>query len=168
MNKMSKLGLCHQLSAKFDGLGQIKPGYRELQWERCPAYYLRFLDETFKSEKAALWSRSGPTLPAEFTSQMEAALSIHGLSLPPSPSPLTNAEAAQFTKHPWALLSPTRWGDVLTFKPHPTINANTFGFDEFTKLSQKFTNPDPSTGPSSILILACTSCLHSKYSFFIC
>jgi hypothetical protein len=28
MNKMSKLGLCHQLNAKFDGLGRIKPRYR--------------------------------------------------------------------------------------------------------------------------------------------
>jgi hypothetical protein len=28
MNKMSKLGLCHQLNGKFDGLGRIKPRYR--------------------------------------------------------------------------------------------------------------------------------------------
>jgi hypothetical protein len=78
---------------------------------------------------------SGPTLPAEFISQMEAALSIHSLSLPPSPSHLTDVEAAQFTKQLWALLSPTRRGDVLTFKPHPTVNANTFDFNVFTKLS---------------------------------
>jgi hypothetical protein len=109
--------------------------------------------------------RTGLTSPVEFTAQMKAALTVHGLSLPPSPSLLTDAEAAQFTKQPWALLSPICRSDVLTFKPHPTINANTFGMDEFTKLGRKFTNPDPSAGPSSVLILA--GRCHSMQKAFI-
>ncbi|KAF7345499.1 hypothetical protein MVEN_01568400 [Mycena venus] len=71
---------------------------------------------------------------------------------PPCPTALTSADATQLTKQPLALLSATRRLDIITFKPHPTINANSFGLEEFSKLGKKFSNPDPAAGPSSILI----------------
>ncbi|KAJ6576003.1 hypothetical protein DFH09DRAFT_1276674 [Mycena vulgaris] len=96
--------------------------------------------------------RNGIAPAVAFTTQVVDALAVHGLSLPPHPQPLDAAEAAQFTKQPWALLSPTRRNDVLSFKVHPTINANSFGMDEFTKLGKKFKNPDPTTGLEKIIL----------------
>ncbi|KAJ6544444.1 hypothetical protein B0H19DRAFT_1076556 [Mycena capillaripes] len=82
--------------------------------------------------------RSGPTPPVEFTAQVSAALEGRGIFLPPCPTALTSAVAAQFTKQPWSLLSSTRRADVLTFRPHPSINTNNFGFAEFAKLAPRF------------------------------
>ncbi|KAJ6536060.1 hypothetical protein B0H19DRAFT_1270875 [Mycena capillaripes] len=101
--------------------------------------------------------RSGPTPPVEFTAQVSAALEGRGIFLPPCPTALTSAEATQFTKQPWALLSSTRRADVLTFRPHPSINTNNFGFAEFAKLGKKFPNPDPDAGVGSVLVLICKS-----------
>ncbi|KAJ6471545.1 hypothetical protein C8R45DRAFT_1165373 [Mycena sanguinolenta] len=96
--------------------------------------------------------RHGLTSPQEFTQQIAAGLAAHGMALPPLPDTFPEGDSAQLTRQPLALLSPTRRLDIVTFKPHPTINANTFGVEEFTKLGRKFTNPDPSAGPNSILI----------------
>ncbi|KAJ6469810.1 hypothetical protein C8R45DRAFT_1104951 [Mycena sanguinolenta] len=96
--------------------------------------------------------RQGLASPVDFTRQIGAALAVHGKALPPSPHASTDPDAGQLTKQPLALLSPTRRLDIITFKPHPTISANSFGIEEFTKLGRKFANPDPTAGPNSILI----------------
>ncbi|KAF8144571.1 hypothetical protein K438DRAFT_1873848, partial [Mycena galopus ATCC 62051] len=96
--------------------------------------------------------RHGLASPPDFTQQITTALALHGMALPPSSETLPDGGSAQLTRQPLALLSPTRRLDIVTFKPHPTINANNFGAEEFTRLARKFTNPDPSAGPNSILI----------------
>ncbi|KAJ6464471.1 hypothetical protein C8R45DRAFT_1174614 [Mycena sanguinolenta] len=96
--------------------------------------------------------RHGLTSPQEFTQQIAAGLAPHGMALPPLPNTFPEGDSAQLTRQPLALLSPTRRLDTITFKPHPTINANSFGIEEFTKLGRKFTNPDPNAGPNSILV----------------
>ncbi|KAJ7133864.1 hypothetical protein C8R43DRAFT_1133106 [Mycena crocata] len=87
--------------------------------------------------------RSGMASPTDFTRQIVAYFAAHNLSLPQSPIPLTDTESALFVNQPWALLSPTRRHDILTFQPHPTISASIFGYDEFVKLGKKFKHPDP-------------------------
>ncbi|KAF8199842.1 hypothetical protein K438DRAFT_2015855 [Mycena galopus ATCC 62051] len=96
--------------------------------------------------------RHGLASPPDFTQQITTALALHGMALPPPSETLPDGGSAQLTRQPLALLSPTRRLDIVTFKPHPTINANNFGAEEFTRLARKFTNPDPSAGPNSILI----------------
>ncbi|KAJ7689262.1 hypothetical protein B0H17DRAFT_1202383 [Mycena rosella] len=97
--------------------------------------------------------RNGCTSPVEFTTHLVAALAEHGLSLPSHPQPLDNVQAVQLTKQPFALLSPTRRNNILTFKAHPTINANTFGIEEFTKLGKKFKNPDPAPAAADKILI---------------
>ncbi|KAJ7711647.1 hypothetical protein B0H16DRAFT_1816512 [Mycena metata] len=95
--------------------------------------------------------RAGLASPQEFHAQVVAALRRRDLMLRESPTS-TNTDAAVFAEFPWVLLAPTRRESTLTFKPHPRININTFGIEEFKKLSNKFTNPDPLDGATSKLI----------------
>ncbi|KAJ7482745.1 hypothetical protein FB451DRAFT_1555697 [Mycena latifolia] len=97
--------------------------------------------------------RNGIASAVDFTSQLVAALAPHRLSLAPHPDPLDDAQASQLNAQPFSLLSPTRRADVITFKPHPTINANIFGAEEFAKLGKKFKNPDPAAPAAATAIL---------------
>ncbi|KAJ6560922.1 hypothetical protein B0H10DRAFT_2445847 [Mycena sp. CBHHK59/15] len=95
--------------------------------------------------------RTGLTSIVDFTTQVVAALALHGLSFAPLPETITEAAAGEFSNQSWALLQPNRRTDIITFTAHPTININNFGIDEFTKLGKKFKNPDPAAGPEGII-----------------
>ncbi|KAJ7455177.1 hypothetical protein FB451DRAFT_1373321 [Mycena latifolia] len=97
--------------------------------------------------------RNGIASAVDFTSQLVAALAPHRLSLAPHPEPLDDGQASQLNAQPFSLLSPTRRADVITFKPHPTINANIFDAEEFAKLGKKFKNPDPAAPAAATAIL---------------
>ncbi|KAJ7179709.1 hypothetical protein C8R46DRAFT_1029151 [Mycena filopes] len=95
--------------------------------------------------------RTGLTPPEDFTAQLSAALQQSRLVLRESPAPTSDAAPPALTDCPWALLSSTRRGDVISFHPHPTININVFGIEEFTRLAKKFTSPDPAEAGVKLL-----------------
>ncbi|KAJ7646897.1 hypothetical protein FB45DRAFT_1099104 [Roridomyces roridus] len=96
--------------------------------------------------------RTGLASLPDIVAQFDAALKPHKLSAPRHPNLLTAEETKEFEKQPFTLLSATRRGDVFTFRPHPSINVNTFGNDELTKTVKKFNNPLPNATPGQRLL----------------
>ncbi|KAJ7636762.1 hypothetical protein FB45DRAFT_1056053 [Roridomyces roridus] len=96
--------------------------------------------------------RTGLASLPDIVAQFDVALKPHKLSAPRHPNLLTTEEAKEFEKQPFILLSPTRREDVFTFRPHPSINFNTFGNDELTKTAKKFKNPLPNATPGQRLL----------------
>ncbi|KAJ7635875.1 hypothetical protein B0H17DRAFT_1149645 [Mycena rosella] len=99
--------------------------------------------------------RHGVASPADFTQQILTALGAQYLELPPSPQPLSDTASVQLHKQPWTLLHPNRRNTIHKFTPHPTINANNFGIDEFRRLNKKVPNPQPTDGTPKPLIFIC-------------
>ncbi|KAJ7638069.1 hypothetical protein B0H17DRAFT_1149275 [Mycena rosella] len=99
--------------------------------------------------------RHGVASPADFTQQILTALGAQYLELPPSPQPLSDTASVQLHKQPWTLLHPNRRNAIHKFTPHPTINANNFGIDEFRRLNKKVPNPQPTDGTPKPLIFIC-------------
>ncbi|KAJ7479007.1 hypothetical protein FB451DRAFT_1172130 [Mycena latifolia] len=85
---------------------------------------------------------TGLTSPQEFTRQLTTHLAGSRLHLALDPNS-SSSTAVPFNRQPWVVLTCTRYQDITTFKPHPAMNDNTFGFAEFKKLGKKLANPDP-------------------------
>ncbi|KAJ7454471.1 hypothetical protein FB451DRAFT_1408387 [Mycena latifolia] len=90
---------------------------------------------------------TGPTSPQEFTRQLTTHLAGSRLHLALDPNS-SSSTAVPFNCQPWVVLTCTRSQQITTFKPHPAMNNNTFGFTEFKKLGKKLANPDPTPPPS--------------------
>ncbi|KAJ7681811.1 hypothetical protein B0H14DRAFT_2655107 [Mycena olivaceomarginata] len=99
--------------------------------------------------------RQGLIAPAAFTDQVMSALAVNHLTMPPSPQPLSPTDAVHLHKQPYCLLAPHRRQTLFKLQTHPSITANSFGIEEFRKLSKKLPNPLPADGTPPPLIFIC-------------
>ncbi|KAK7031886.1 hypothetical protein R3P38DRAFT_3187618 [Favolaschia claudopus] len=94
---------------------------------------------------------TGAASASDFTSQLQNHLSAHSLDLPRPPTP---AGAVVFHREPFVVLKTTSYRGTLTFKPDPTMNANTFTTPNLKKIAKKAPNPDPRYPSEDLFVIA--------------
>ncbi|KAJ7265826.1 hypothetical protein C8J57DRAFT_1230046 [Mycena rebaudengoi] len=131
------------------------PGVPTHEWAAHNQHLLTYVQQMQRHGLLLSFSvpRAGTVSPTDFTSKVRSGLAHSGLSLPDSPTPLSESQASELHYQPFALLTPNRRGTSHRFIPHPKINANFFTFAEFARLNKKFSNPTPAMGNVNTLIV---------------
>ncbi|KAJ7213369.1 hypothetical protein C8J57DRAFT_1538782 [Mycena rebaudengoi] len=115
------------------------PGVPTHEWAAHNQHLLTYVQQMQRHGLLLSFSvpRAGTVSPTDFTSKVRSGLAHSGLSLPDSPTPLSESQASELHYQPFALLTPNRRGTSHRFIPHPKINANFFTFAEFARLNKK-------------------------------